>query len=508
MTLANFFDKAALAATQVLQGIDYDHVAAVLQDQVVGLAFDDQATHSREGMVTLELAVNLLARLYPSLAILPQGEQAQRHAEGLLKIAHAINPAITIKDVTHVSVLLAVGMLVFSLDVPTIYVGSDGWMVHVSPDAPVGSGSTHNPFGAGAAACFGAANIFRIVFSKYLAHAAVDRPFIMSMLDYQPNSPQVLNPALPAIELGETHLVGAGAIGNGALWALSHAPQVHGMLHVIDHEHIDLTNLQRYVLAFQDDIGTPKVTLAKRVLQQTTIACSPHAERWGDYLRNRGDWNLQRVAVAVDSDEDRRAIQAALPLWIANAWTQVGDLGVSRHTFLGNQACLMCLYLPDQERPSDDQVVAAAIGLPEAKEEVRLLLYTGAPVPRSLLERVASAMGVAVEPLLAFEGQPLRSFYTQAICGGVVLRLGGRVGGTRQAEAVPLAFQSALAGIMLASELIAHAGRLKEMPPPVTTKIDLLRPLPPYLSHPASKHPSGRCICQDSDYVARYQAKY
>lgn len=509
MALANFFDKAALAAAQVLQGVDYEHVADMLEHEVVGLAFDDQAMHSSEGRETLALSINLLARLYPHLGIIPLGKHAQTYAQHLAKIADAINPGIVIDDdASHVSALLVVGATAGPAGVPTIYIGSDGWIVRVSPDAPTGSGTTHNPCGAGAAACFGAANIFRIIFRKYLPHATVDQAFAMSLLDYQPNASELRNPPLTPIDLGETHLVGAGAIGNGTLWALSRTPQLRGRLHIIDHEDIELTNLQRYVLAFQADIGTSKVLLADRLFHDTTIKCQPHAERWGEYLRTRGNWYLQRVAVAVDSDEDRRAIQAALPLWIANAWTQIGDLGISRHTLLGDRACLMCLYLPDQDRPSADQVVAEAIGLPEAREEVRYLLYTGSPVTRALLERAAAALRVPLEPLLLFEGQPLRSFYTQAICGGVVLRLGGTQGNAHQAEAVPLAFQSALAGIMLAAEIIAHAGNVKAGPLPVATKIDLLRPLPVYLSYPARKHPSGRCICQDADYVAAYQTKY
>lgn len=415
MALANFFDKAALAAAQVLQGIDYEHVADMLAHEVVGLAFDDQATHSSEGRETLALSINLLARLYPHLAIIPLGQHAQTYTQHLVKIADAINPDIVIDDTSHVSALLVVGTTAGPAGVPAIYIGSDGWIVRVSPDAPTGSGATNNPYGAGAAACFGAANIFRIIFHKYLPHTALDQAFAMSLLDYQPNACELRNPPLTSIDLGETHLVGAGAIGNGTLWAFARTPQLRGILHVIDHEAIELTNLQRYILAFQADIGTSKVLLAERLFHNTTIECQPHAERWGVYLRTRGNWDLQRVAVAVDSDEDRWAIQAALPRWIANAWTQIGDLGISRHTFLGDQACLMCLYLPDRDRPSADQVVAAAVGLPEAKEEVRYLLYTGAPVNRSLLERVASALHVPLEPLLAFEGQPLQSFYTQAL---------------------------------------------------------------------------------------------
>jgi molybdopterin/thiamine biosynthesis adenylyltransferase len=127
------------------------------------------------------------------------------------------------------------------------------------------------------------------------------------------------------------------------MWALARTPGLQGTLHVIDAEKIDLTNLQRYVLTGQQHVGTAKVTLANRVLQSTPLVVHPHQQRWGEYLRTRNDWHFQRVAVALDSAADRRAVQAALPEWIVNAWTQPGDLGVSRHTFLDDQACLTCL---------------------------------------------------------------------------------------------------------------------------------------------------------------------
>ena len=85
-------------------------------------------------------------------------------------------------------------------------------------------------------------------------------------------------------------------------------------------------------------------------------------------------------------------------------------------------------------------------------------------------------------------------------------RLGGGDEGSR--TEVPMAFQSrGVVGIMLAAELVAHAGGLKPSPP-VTTSINLLRPLGTHLSQRRKKAPSGRCICQDLDYVDRYSVKY
>ncbi len=509
MALANFFDKAALGAAQALQNFDRAAFVAALDAVPVAVVFDDAAAGSPQGRVTLDLTVNLLARLYPHLVLAPQGSSSNQLAAELAILARAINPDIDIgDDIATTSIMVVVGDTPVNRDVPAIYAGSDGWVVRLSPSHPVGSGATANPFGAAAAACFAAANVFRLRFAEHLPGGSLDDPFILSLLDLVPNAPHPANPEVGPVDLAESHLVGVGAIGNATVWTLARTPGLCGTLHLVDHEVIDVSNLQRYVLATQADVGRAKVAVASAALASAQLDAQPHQERWGDFLRCRQNWNLERVAVAVDSERDRQAVQAALPRWIANAWTQPGDLGVSRHPFLGDQACLTCLYFPDGAGKNEDQLVAEAIGLPSDLMEIRGLLATGVAVGRDLLERIATALGVPIEPLLAFEGGPLRAFYTGAICGGLVLGLGGKTDPGAPQAAVPLAFQSALVGIMLAAELVADAGALRESPPPTTTKIDLLRPLGEHLAVAAAKPASGMCICQDPDYVTRYKAKY
>lgn len=509
MALANFFDKAAVAAAQVLQGIDYASLTMSLESRVVGLAFDDRAVTQREGKLSLELAINLLARLYPRLAIIPDGTQAEAFVEGLIAIARSINPQIEISaDAAATAAILGVGDTVVKTTAPLAYMGSEGWVARISSLAPVGSGDSLNPFGAAASACFGVANIFRLLFGAHLPEGKVDESFSLSLLDYDPQSTESYNPVWKPVDLGESYLIGIGAVGNGALWALARAPELSGVLHLIDHETVELSNLQRYVLTTQEDVDRPKVLLAAEQLAGTNIDARPHRQKWGEYLRGALEWNFERIAVAVDSGEGRQAIQAALPKWVVNAWTQPGDLGVSRHGFLGDDACLTCLYFPDEVGQNLDRIVAAAIGLPQSFMEVRTLLHTNAPIGRDLLARAAAAMGVPLEPLLPFEHEPIRIFYTRAVCGGAVLRLGGSVGGTHQMAAVPLAFQSTLAGIMLAAELVAHAGEMRGTAFPTTTKINLLRPLGSHLSLHIKKHRSGYCICQDADYINAYSGKY
>ncbi len=85
---------------------------------------------------------------------------------------------------------------------------------------------------------------------------------------------------------------------------------------------------------------------------------------------------------------------------------------------------------------------------------------------------------------------------------------GTGAGGDRRAMAVPIAFQSAPAGVLLAIEVVADASGLRTATMAALTKIDLLKPIGSCLTTPAAKHASGNCICQDPSYVAAFSSKY
>jgi molybdopterin/thiamine biosynthesis adenylyltransferase len=524
MPLAPYFDKIALSAATVLRGFDRNNFAVALDQHVIAIMFDDRATLTAEGRISLELTVNVCSRLYPKIALQGLERRATQLVPQMEALSRAINPNIELVPTSAATECIVVGDTRTKATATTIYVGSDGWIVRVSQDGPVGCGSTSNPLGAAAAACFGAANIFRAVFSDQLQGATLDRYFQISLIDFDPENSRPHNPWIEDITLGEAHLVGAGAVGNGALWTLARFPEVQGTLHVIDGERVDATNPQRYVLAKYRDEGTWKGVLAKREFSrfESRVEIHPHHMRWGNYLASHAEpWQIEYAAVALDSARDRIAVQAALPAKVVNAWTQAGDLGISRHEFLGNGACLACLYLPDGATKNEDQLVAQAIGLTGREMEVRKLLYTGDPIGSDLLQQIAAALEVPLEPLLPFSGCPLRSFYTEAICGGIVLSLqvpsnNGAKNASVCATAknpswrgteVPMVFQSALAGVLLASVMVADAAGLSG---PVGTKtvIDLLKPLGTSLTIPTAKHPSGRCICQDADYQRVFRDRH
>ncbi len=472
----------------------------------MGVAFDQVACELFEGRATLDLLVDLLSRLYPRLALVCLDPGSSEHLEALKAKAAAINPLIEIETSLDAAGIVAVVGRTPLHEGDCVYVGSEGWRVKLSRSRPVGSADGRNPFGAGAAACFAAANIFRHVFRESLTRGEPDRDFELSLLDFSKSSPGA-NPVLEGVDLGESHLVGIGAVGHGAAWALSRAP-VQGMLHLVDAETIDDTNPQRYVSTLWADRGSSKVEQVVGWFGSPGgLQVVPHPMTWGQYLQQRQDWHLERVAVALDSAEERIAVQAALPRWLVNAWTQALDLGVSRHEFTGEKACLACLYLPTGQRKSESELIAEAIGLPQLERDViRGHLYQSLPLDRPFLKQIAAAKGMPVEPLLPFEGKPLREFYSKAVCGGIVLQHSGKTDASQGSAEVPMAFQSALAGVLVASEMVIHAGALRDEPIATTTKINLLRPLGSELNVPEAKREG--CICQDKDYQAAYRTKY
>lgn len=520
MALAPFLDKITQSASSLLAGFDPSDFTARLAAQRVALAFDDSAASSTEGRAALELTLDLVARFYPTVDVVPldQSDESDRLTAYLLDAARRINPLIDggknfTAGTTGVLVVGENRVRWGAAETPTIYVGSDGWLAKLSTARPVGSGATSNPFGAGAAACIGTANLFRAIFSTQLRGGELDRDMTVSLLDYELTATNPANPSLPdVIDLGETFLVGVGAIGHGAVWSWRRTHGLRGTLHLVDDESYDETNPQRYVDTYAAGMPPMKVEHAAALLRSAAavgLHVVPHTLAWDEYLGERGDWNLERVALALDSAEDRIFAQACLPHWIFNSWTQADNLGVSRHDFL-TTACVACLYLPASQRPDLDDLVADALKF-QGEQELRLVreyLDTERPLDRAMLSKIAHQVGVGEDVLLPFEGAPLIALYHRAACGGRILRFGGEVGSAGRQVEVPMAFQSALAGIMLAAEVVIEAADLRPGRLPVRTEINLLRPLSGTLCTPEAKHPSQRCICQDADFISAYQAKY
>jgi hypothetical protein len=498
MAAANFFGRAAQSIGQIVKSSSLSELEAILSSVVVEIAYDGEAG-SAELEKALDLLVRLLARLYPKLRLTGLG--TNRLDRRLQRLARSINPEIEFSRAEpSITVLLGDKSLVRAN--PIIHLGSDGWVARVSDSKNLSFGNSDHAFGSGAAACLGAANVFRHTFAASLpAGGGLDADTELCLLDYCA-SPSHGNRSNESINLGQVHLVGAGAIGNGAIWALTRS-NISAEIILVDHEHVELSNLQRYVLTAQRHVGKAKVEVSRLAAKGTRTRVLPKQMKWDEFA-SCSDYHFDTVLTALDTPEDRIAVQASLPRWIANAWTQTGDLGLSRHYFIGPQACLACLYWPTREIPSLDEVVASALHMTDQLMRIREMLYGGEPVGPGFIFEVAGRIGIDPNLLMPFADRRLMEFYQQAICGGLVLELADK--SSSRAVEVPLVFQSALAGIMLAAEVSAHAVGVRNAEFPAKTVIDVTRPIPGRLSMRVVKVPN--CICADPDFVQQYEAKY
>ena len=491
MAIAAYFARNAVAAAQAISGLDAERLAEMLGEVRVGITLGRDA-EGKEGQALTDLLVRLIARLYPALSI--QGTSRSPLARTAEALARRINPNIELRGAPTVEIIVG-SARPRKESRQRIFAGSEGWTAAVSTSTPQSCGDTTIPFGAGAAACIATANLFRSVF---LPESQLDQDATFPI----PGSRGLRGAGRTAVRIeGTFALAGAGAIGNAAAWALARTA-ARGSLAIVDHQTVDLGNLQRYVLAERSDEHAPKAELAARYFRGQLTA-KPHAMQIARFLETV-DHRVDLLLLALDSALDRRACQASLPRSIVNAWTQPGDLGVSTHDFL-NGACVQCLYLPNGIDQSEDSIIANALGVPDRIMQVRTLLYRNDGVPRDLLEAVATARTIPIDRLVPFEGRPLRTLYVDGFCGGAVVPLSA-VGTPRSDVHVPLAHQSALAGVLLAALGVQKA--MAGINGSRITQLDVLKRLPVEPTRTIAKDPRGICICQDEDYRTAYLHKY
>jgi hypothetical protein len=496
LALAPFFQRAAIAASQVIAGFDAVRFEEAISSRAVGLSIDARSCSRTEGRALGDLAVRLLARLYPTISL--QVGDPNFRAE-LHDLALSINPQLEIA--AEATIGIVVGTNAPRFETP-IFAGADGWTARVGTSRSYTVSDSENPFGAGVAACLAAANLFRLVLLPGDKNA--DRQVAFCAFERDVAHTGRRPPRLTQVDLGEgTALIGLGAIGHAAAWALARAP-VRGTIDLVDPETVDLGNLQRYVLAALTDVERPKTTVVADALSGR-LATSEHPIAFAAFVEETG-YRVRTAVIALDSAHDRRGVQASLPAAVINAWTQPGDLGVSVHAAFGSAgACLECLYLSDRPVANEDEIVAEALGISDQVRAVRELLHNSQPVPTDLLELVGDRLSIDPSLIAMFVGRPMRALYVEGLCGGGLIPLGG-VGTPRAEVHVPLAHQSALAGVLLAAALV-RSRMTGGDPMTQVTRIDLRTRLGTHLRQPVAARNSG-CVCRDLDYTDRYQTKW
>jgi len=247
------------------------------------------------------------------------------------------------------------------------------------------------------------------------------------------------------LELGRAYLAGAGAIGNGFLWAARHL-DIRGQLDIVDDDSVAPGNLNRQIWFEADDISYSKVERLAELAQPFF----PHLKLVPRYCRlqdlpekSDGPW-LRRLIVAVDSRRARRSLQNEFPGEVFDAsTTDIREVVLHHHAQPTDSACMSCIYEPDEEELSREQHIADHLGISvDTVRGERISAAAAEAITRRFPKLVAAGLlGTAYDTLfkkLCAEGQ------LKAVADKQVV--------------APFAFVSVLAGTMLALDLVRWLG--------------------------------------------------
>jgi hypothetical protein len=521
MGLAKYYSKDLLAINQLLRKpID---LGVILKKIKIGIYFGENAENSLEGNAGLELLIRLLARLYPSLKIQAVGNATKGHEEKLRTLAHEIN-----SELHFIQKNETVDIAVMASECPgtpkaklILFVGSDKWIAKFSRSGGLAYTESSVPFGAAAASCIAAANIFRYVFKKFIPENDLDNEVELSTLSWTTNR-EFANPNLDNFQIKETALVGLGAIGSSTAWMLSKLINLYGELDVIDKETLQTSNLQRYIIAKESELDCPKANLVAEYLNSSRFRINPFAKTWAEYIKEKGQKLVSTIAVAVDTKNDRILVQAALPKSIINAYTDTDLVGVSRYKSFGmDESCLSCGFVPNQKELSYTEQVAIHCNISRARgaEVINTYMNMNVPVDSSVplstgemvcLLDLISQQNTADRALFnQYHGKLVPQFYSEFICAGASLEIIGKDKTPENIDA-PLAFQSAMAGIMLAIEIVLLDSQIVRKPLFQGTQYFPLQRFGKYNPQniALAKNKTGRCLCADPVFIKRYEEKW
>lgn len=525
MTLPPFLARIHNAAGPLLGGIAESELGARLERTTLMVEIDEVQAADPGHRAGYLLAVNLGARLYPRIDLKAPFDLVAEASS----LARAINPGCAFGEAPQEELVLS-----WRGGQPTarrVTIAADGWNLVLDGTAP--SASSAAPPAAMAAAALGVGELFRALFGDRLPHARTEpAPLALNLITL--GEPRDMPPLPETVELGEIHLAGCGAIGQATVATLAQLP-LTGTLYAVDHDLLDEGNLQRYVLSTAEDLNSAKPELIARALKDHGLRVQEVATRWGADARTGP--GRETVLSALDSRQGRIELQTGLPREIFNAWTQPQDIGVSRHQSFGTDPCLACLGWLRKPRPSESQMIATALG----EHELRVILYFAAevqagagagltvsqPLPaaairatgrlqlpedagawaeRSLLQDLIDRYELPAEQFGPLSAMPIRELYRDAVCAGMLIEHAATERGAD--VSVPLAHQSALAGILLATWLLVdRVPELRALRPQATqARYDVLRG--GVQIWPRSRARQPRCLCSDEDFQAAFARRW
>jgi len=363
-----FYDRTAIFAQYSLRWErtpTKSEIINCMKNSKVAVSGDVPILQTPNGQHMALMAANLISRFCPNIDFLVSkdtpsliglfGSGGQSLVDSLLNVSRSANPLGNFDALPKLKKqydgILQLGPSPDSRNATSVC--SDGWRVYLNTCHV--KHEQQNPVGAQLAACLGAAEIFKAIARKIGGHnpedVAESEPLSLSCFDFCKDG---MNPALPRdLSIDEAKLVGGGAIGNAVVYCLRTINELNGSLSVIDPQELDISNLNRYVLAtWKDALSRRSKVDLLASFSSTYLKINPYLLSYQDFSKELEPNQL--VAVGVDDVQTRWDVQNDFPQIILNAGTDVDFVSVSRHNDFMHKACLGCLN-PTDWAPSATQ---------------------------------------------------------------------------------------------------------------------------------------------------------
>lgn len=325
---------------------------------------------------------------------------------------------------------------------PAVRVSISEDAIHVGANAPrVAVPVNTPPIALLIAACYAAGMVLRAASGETLL---VSGPFLAKGLTIPLRA--ALGPdrqwMSQECELTDTYLAGAGAIGNGFVYALTHL-RVSGSLTIIDPDKVSDGNLNRCVWFREEDVGENKASrlCEMAALRLPRLKLTSAAETLQAFAKRQKDerW-LNRLIVCVDSRRMRRRLQGEIPHEVFDAsTTNAAEIVLHHHVQPTQAACMACIYEETADELARERHIAKALGVEIDDVKEHVVQAPAAQKIHGLYPRI---------PVEQIVGQAYDSLF-KALCsqGALVLQE------SHETVVAPLAFVSALAGAYLALEM-------------------------------------------------------
>ena len=390
----------------------------------------------------------------------------------------------------------------------SLYVSSSGWSVYLSQDSPCGwKPLVINRLAAAYAGGLAVGEVLKTVLDDAPSEK-IDR-FEYDLVTHGRSVQPVTKPPVPKIlDLGDLTIVGCGAIGQALCFGLKSITSLAGKVTLIDHDELEPSNEQRYVLASPENRGKNKAWCMCQFLDHN----NPLLNLVGvptSYEDHANAVNMpvgSKATVAVDNILTRLNVQAGLPRVLWNAWTDVSDAGlrygIGRHALDDRYECIWCAYFPTGKQPTEMEMNSMLTGF--SHKEIQRKLDQGEKCTSRDLRKIHKHTSIPMNILIKNKNRPFADVL-HGECG--VYALGSR-GNDATAPVPHVPF---LAGVFLASQIVLES--LQPSPSQASptnhySSVDFDGMGFPRPDCAVKKLRNPKCLCNDQDYKDAYAERW